>query len=138
MPEWLTVTGTISVVVVAAGIVSGPSIMANHPAAAVIPNQPPSSFPVPAPRSMPAVPAPPPAPELLPPVQIPSPVPVRAPASTTAPARHAPVVVPPSVLDTLAPTTTTVPSDTVPPSEIPSPCPVGLVLDPVLGVCVSL
>jgi hypothetical protein len=138
VPEWLAVTGAISVVAVAAGIVSGPSL-ASNPVALSVPNAPVTlDF---APPSASAVATLPPVPASIPPVPLPSLVPVSPPALPTAPVRHAPVT--PNPLDTLVPTTmepepSTVPSDTVPPTTTENPCPVGLVLDPVLGVCVSI
>jgi hypothetical protein len=122
VPEWLAVTGAISVVAVAAGVVSGPAIFANVPVALLLPDSPvlitpggKVSVPLSVPVNTSAVPS--------------SPLPAVSPSALpTEPVR--PIPVPADA----------VPGGQIPPLEVvaPNSCPIGLVLDPVLGVCVSI
>lgn len=127
MPEWWGVTGAISVVAIAAGIVSGPSLVAS-PAVLSVPS--PSVLIVPGGNAVPV----PLRASVVPPSQAP---PIGPPALRTAPARPIPADavpgsdVPP--LEVIAPTTGT----SVPVIPV-NPCPIGLELSPILGVCVSI
>lgn len=81
-----------------------------------------------------------PAPAAPLPVRSPLPVPVRVPALPTAPVIHAPALPPDAVSDTESPPLSVIaptPESTPPTTTTSAPCPIGLVLDPVLGVCIS-
>lgn len=130
LPESLLVSGTIGAVAISAAVVSGPSIV-NRADAQPMPTYsvPLMMFAPPVPRVVTpdAVPPGVPVPSTSIPsvVQPPPPVSVRAPAATTAP-----VIVVPSTTTT---TTTEPPTTTT-----TEPCTIGLILDPILGVCVSI
>lgn len=125
MPEWLAVTGAISAVAVAAGVVSGPTIFANVPVAVSLPDSP--VLITPGGKA---------------PVSVPSLVPVSVPPVSPS---LAPVVSPPA-LRTGPGIYVSVPPDSVPGSQVPTvttmavppdPCAIiGLTLDSILGLCV--